>query len=894
MFGFSFSATPTPESCSGNGTISFSTFNTNPNGTIVFIIYKLPNVLNPYSVINTNLLSGLSAGTYRIVAKETVGNVSTEQQVDVLVDLNQTSLVYTIQSLNQACSNTSNISVTIVSGTAQSYEIFAGPIHFPIQSSNTFSGLPVGVYKIRVFDICGVGTVQTFTVNQNTAGINIGSPSFSNTAPPSCNFTVATNTISAAAGTVLGYPLSITYTIHPPGGGAPIIQVINLTNGNATSQNLIATIPDYVGQNFDYDITIVDACNSTYTQNFPVIKDITITSTITNLECDQNYFSLQVANYTPPFNLNFTSFPAGFNPNALNANYPGPYNQNTIQFGDINNFTPFGDYTVVATDSCGRTITNTFTISSQPPVPSVTTSNNGCLTNSGTIIISIPNYPLINAVITSAPPGYPQPSDVSSSIDANGVLTLTPVPIGDYVIQLIDKCNISLLPFHCTVPVYVDKGLAASNSPGCDIQKTSISLSSKNGKLTTVTITAAPAAYGHIYPYDVSANIISNGNLYLDDLPGGTYSFAAIDECGFNNSITVIAPGYTYTSSFSLQPNCGSFDLPLNFVSNGTTNQTFWLQKLINPATNSWGHPDYPNSGNTYPNGSVPNASNSLSLVNNATNFNKSYNGTFRIVRNFSSYNNGINYNNGNVTSVNKQCLEILSPTLEFHQAIEITDARRIPCTVSGNPDVVISSNGTPPLLYSITTKNGAPFFLNNGNSNIFYNLAPAVYTVQVEDSCGNIRNRICDVPSLLSLVNITKPNNILQCKTIITGNEVFDLTQQSATILSSQSPTDYTLTYYTSMSDAMSATNPITNLTSFHPTSNPQTIYVRLIFNGLPNCYETTSFDLMVGQKPLVTVLSNYLNCYGTAIILILPIIYQSLLIPGQMLLQLQPQVLL
>ena len=68
-------------------------------------------------------------------------------------------------------------------------------------------------------------------------------------------------------------------------------------------------------------------------------------------------------------------------------------------------------------------------------------------------------------------------------------------------------------------------------------------------------------------------------------------------------------------------------------------------------------------------------------------------------------------------------------------------------------------------------------------------------------------------------------------------------------------------------MADAISATNPILNLTSFHPTTNPQTIYARLIFNQLPNCYETTSFDLIVGQQPSVSLLSNYVNCYGTAI---------------------------
>ncbi len=857
-FGFTFTATPTSETCSGNGTIAFANSNADPNGTIIYIIYYLPDVTTPFATVNTNFINGLQSGTYRIIAKETVGSVSTQQQLDVVIGNNIIPLVYSVQSLNQACSNTSDISVNIITGVAQSYEIFSGPMHFPAQASNTFSGLPVGVYKIRVYNNCGVGVVQTFTVNQNTAGITIGSPTFSNTAPPSCNFTVATNTLTPALGTVLGYPLSITYTIHPPGGGAAIVITSTLNSGNATSQNLVTTIPDYVNQSFDYDLTIVDACNSTYTQNFPVVKNITLTSTIVVLDCDQNYFNINVGNYMPSFNLNFIAFPVGFNPVAFNSNYPGPYNQDVVPFGDATNIVPFGDYKIGVVDSCGRTATLTFSIVPMPPMPSAVGSNNGCLTNSGNIVVSIPSYTLATAIITVAPAGYPQtlPYDVSSLIDVNGILTLDPLPIGHYEIQITDKCNNVFAPISCDIPVYVNQGLSAVKRPGCDLQKTSIELTGKNGKLTIVSITAAPIAFGHTYPYVISNYITSNGKLYLNDLPGGTYTFLAIDECGFSNTLTVNAPGYVVTTStFSLQPNCGSFDIPLDFVSNATASESFWLQKQLNATTDAWGHPA---TNSPYIAGAAPNATNSLALVNNATNFNLSYNGVFRIIREFLSFYDGVSFNNGSVSTVNKECIEILSPTMEFKQSLEILNASRIPCTPSGNLDVVITANGTLPLKYTIES----PIFIDNGNSNIFYNLAPGIYTFYVEDNCGNKIPRIYDVSTLLSLVNITQPSSILQCKTTITGNEVFDLTQQNATILGTQSTTEYTLTYYTSLTNAMSATNAIANLTTFNPTTNPQTIYARLIFNALPNCYETASFDLIVGQTPVVNLQSDYLNC--------------------------------
>lgn len=868
-FSFTFTATPTDETCSGNGSIAFTSSNTNPNGTIIYIVYFLPNVTTPFATVNTNLLSGLQTGNYTIIAKETVGNISTQQQLDVFVGNNIVPLSYSIQSYNQACSNTSNISVNTITGTAQSYEIFSGPMLFPIQSSNTFNGLPFGVYKIRVFDNCGVGVVQTFTLTQSASGITIGTPTFSNTSPVSCNFTLVTNTITPASGMVLGYPLTITYSVHPPGGGTPIVFTSVLPSGNATSQDLVATIPDYVNQNFDYDITIVDACNSTYTQNFPIVKNITLSSMVVVLDCNQNYFNITIGNYSPPYTLNFSSVPIGFNPTTFNSNYPGPYNQDIVQFGSETNVVPFGDYTIDVLDYCGRTTSYTFSIVPIPPIPSAIGANNGCMANSGNIVVSIPSYVLATAIITVAPSNFPNPLpyDATALIDTNGVLTLDPVPLGHYEIQITDKCNDLFAPIFCDIPIYVNKGLSVLKRPGCDIDKTSIELKSKNGKLTTVILTDAPLNYGHTLPYTITNYIISSGKLYLDDLPSGTYTFSAIDECGFSNTITTNAPGYSISSStFSLQPNCGSFNIPLDFISNATTNEKFWLQKLLNPTTDSWGHPG---SNNTYANGTIPNATNSLALTNHSTKFNLTYSGTFRIIRVFDSYNNGVNYNNGIVTNINKTCIEILSPTMTFNESFKIIKVSRVPCSSSGNLDVVISAIGAQPLVYRIISKDGLPFFLNNGNSNIFYNLPSGNYKFQIEDHCGNIKNITFNVADLLPLINIGHPNSILQCKSVITGNEIYDLTQQNATILGTQSTSEYTLTYYTSLTDAMTATNAITNITTFNPITNPQTIYARLIFNALPNCYETTSFDLIVGQTPVINLQNDYLNCSESPIII-------------------------
>ena len=135
-FGFSFTATPNTETCTGNGTISFTSFDSNPNGSIVYFVYKAPNLATPLATISTNSISGLTHGDYKIIAKETVGNSVSTKEANVTISSNITTLSYTISSINNGCSNYRDITVNVSSGIATGYEIFSGPITFPIQTSN--------------------------------------------------------------------------------------------------------------------------------------------------------------------------------------------------------------------------------------------------------------------------------------------------------------------------------------------------------------------------------------------------------------------------------------------------------------------------------------------------------------------------------------------------------------------------------------------------------------------------------------------------------------------------------------------------------------------------------------------------------------------------------------
>ncbi len=866
-FGFNLTVTPFHETCPGNASLRFTVTNTIAGSSIVYVVYKLPDLTTPYASGTEATVNGLTAGDYRVIARETVGSSTTTQQQDVTITTSFVPINYTVEALNQACSTSSSISVVVSSGTAATYAIISGPATFPPQASNTFSGLAVGVYRIRVTDSCGNAVVQAFTVTLNPTLLTVNNPIFTDTAPPSCSEVVATNTITPAPGTVIGYPLQIDYVLHLPTGITHIPVVLN--SGDPTSQDISQILPYPNSQDYLYDVVITDACGTTYPgSSFLVNRTISLASAITTLPCNQYYFTLNVDNFIGPYTLQFDSVPAGFSPAAFNSTYPGPYTQSSVDFGSASQPVPIGDYVVTITDACGKTRTETVRVISKPPVPNIIGISNGCLSNDGQIVLSLADYDIVTAIVTAAPADYPfpLPHDVSALISSDGsILTLNPVPLGDYIIEITDDCDNIIAPLPVTVPPFEPSGTTIEVLQGCGVGMASVKIT--GSETVSVRITAAPSSYPFSLPHDVSNNIISTGETYLSGLPSGNYTFSIGNSCGTTTNESLSIDGYIITnSSFSLVPDCGAFNIPLDFVDNVTGGETFWLQKLLNSATNTWGDPV---TDVVYTEGTVPDESNSLALQNNATNFNLTINGVFRIVHHFTSYNNGSDINNNLVTSPSKDCVEILAPNLSFTSALAINDVYRIPCSTSGNFDVFLSATGIPPLRYRIIEKDGIPFIVDNGASDIFLNLSPGIYKFEVEDSCGNSINRTFDASDLTSLVIIYPTCPMFSCVNIISGNETFDLSSQNSVILGIQSPADYTLSYHLSQSDADTNSNPITGITNFNPATNPQTIYIRLIFNLFPNCNQTGSFDLITGQIPRIDLAPDYVDCDSQPVVL-------------------------
>ena len=86
-------------------------------------------------------------------------------------------------------------------------------------------------------------------------------------------------------------------------------------------------------------------------------------------------------------------------------------------------------------------------------------------------------------------------------------------------------------------------------------------------------------------------------------------------------------------------------------------------------------------------------------------------------------------------------------------------------------------------------------------------------------------------------------------CDATSTGilEAIFDLDKQTTAILGSQDPATFAVTYHSTQIDADSGDLPLTSPL----LSSAQTIYVRVEEAGVPNCYGTTEFNLIVNPLP-------------------------------------------
>ncbi|MEO5776366.1 MAG: gliding motility-associated C-terminal domain-containing protein [Flavobacterium sp.] len=779
---FTLNVTPVNETCPSNGSLSFTVSNTTAGSVILYSIYLLPNVTTPISVQSGTSISGLIAGTYRVIATQSLGSDSGTQQQDATINNTATPLTYQLASTPEICGNDGTITVNPTTGTAVSYEIFSGPMTRPIQSSNIFTGLTVGVYQIRVFDICGQAVVQTYTLFQANTDLNFV---LSNPVLTTCTMaTIGASFQTVLLSGILRYPLQVTIVFSPPTG--PSITYNQTVNGgNVFSQQ----VQYYPGQTSNYSFTITDGCGTVYHLN-GVIQNLAPLGGAGYVVAPQDCV-FQLIGFTHIVSLIMVSAPSGYG-GTLPQNFTPSIVDTAVTVHDL---VP-GTYVFNLIDACGNPETVTIIVppnqnSGDPPY--YTLANGTCI--DATIFI----FDINQLIMISAPPAYtvPLPHDYTSIINSAHYAAFVHLPVGTYVFNVLDRCG-NPLPLNVIITPQSDPP-AIAVLEGCENGVGSLQIS---GNLIALSIVSAPTAYTGTVPANLIGSV-NGGRLAMDTLPPGVYVFQSTNACSQTFTTYATIAGYHDNTNVIVTPNCGSFNLNLNHTSNNIA-ATFWLQKY-DAASGNWAHPL---TNAVYINGSVPNPTNSFTLTNNITAYNMAFTGHFRILKVFSTYRNG--------TPSMINCFKVIYE-FDFTNVPRIIDVFSVSC--GATYEVVVNALGNSALIYRIITKNGQPFLIENGNSSLFSGLEPAIYVFEVEDVCHNSAN---------SQFEVLNPNPMT-----ITG--LISCDGQPASLIA---PNFSFLTYQwwkgTNTTTILSTTNAL-NFPSFNSALNNGTYHVRISYLGNP-----------------------------------------------------------
>lgn len=739
---FTLQVNATNETCAGNGVLSFAVTNTTPGATIVYNIYRLPDVTTPITVTSASSFTGLTAGNYRVIATQSLGVQSNSQQQDVPILNRINPLQYNLTYQNVLCGNDGKIIVNVTQGNPVNYEIISGPMIRPLQTSNIFSGLTIGTYQVRVFDSCGDGIVSDITLAQpSRSNLSISGVSENNLTCNTVDLVIGITSGTTDLQNIIAYPLIIECTVYPPSGPS-IVLTQNYASGNSLSETLQLQIPFFYNQSYTYDLKITDSCGNIYHQNNNVINTHLSLAVSEIMDACVKKLVISPANFVAPFTVNFLSAPVGFNPIVYNNNHPGPFT-GAQEYFNLTTPYPDGNYSVQITDACGRTAIGNYTTQQIPLDFSVLEINDACDQK-----LQIQTGANINFTVEflSAPAGF-NPI-MFNSLHPGPFLghaeyynPSIPYPQGTYIVKITDECGRTATRTLITNP-FTSPPLNKFVLPGCGLREGSL-LMSGTQFFQNVTITAAPSGFGHVLPYDVSQNIKTDAHFFsMNSLPTGTYTFSSIDICNRPRTDTVVINGYQiYSNEVTVTQHCSSFDVFLNFDSN-LFSSNLWLQKF-NPQNNTWGHPQTGNS-----NGVTLNTLNAILLSNHTNNVNINFMGRFRVVNTFSVFGNGEN--------PNVECQNVLSE-FEYTSGPKIRNLYSYSCS-NNLFDVIVDATGAAPLQYRITTRNGQPFVINNATSSNFTGLQPGIYNFQIEDACGNILNRIYDISSPVSF-QITADN---------------------------------------------------------------------------------------------------------------------------------------
>ncbi len=167
-------------------------------------------------------------------------------------------------------------------------------------------------------------------------------------------------------------------------------------------------------------------------------------------------------------------------------------------------------------------------------------------------------------------------------------------------------------------------------------------------------------------------------------------------------------------------------------------------------------------------------------------------------------------------------------------------------------------------------------YHLNQADANTNSNPLPSSYpnisnpqtifvriTNNQNTTCYDTTNFIIDL-YVMPVAN--QPTNLTTCDDASNdGKESFNLGSQTATILGTQNPANFTVSCHATQPEANSGVNPLSSSYT-NTTAGQQTIYIRLTNNLSANCFDASkSFTINVKAKPQIALADEFSICEGT-----------------------------
>jgi gliding motility-associated-like protein len=170
----------------------------------------------------------------------------------------------------------------------------------------------------------------------------------------------------------------------------------------------------------------------------------------------------------------------------------------------------------------------------------------------------------------------------------------------------------------------------------------------------------------------------------------------------------------------------------------------------------------------------------------------------------------------------------------------------KIPEITGGNPDYEVNFFLTQAEAEDLTISNGlsSPFTNTNAFTQVLF-----VRVTDVNTGCVSFTSLELEVILQAEFIVTEDIPDLLVCDT--DDAATFNLTEIEP--IAVNDPGDFNITYHTSQSDADNGANPVANPTSFQNTETLQTLWIRVsTLNSLDNCFDTASFQLVVGNLPI------------------------------------------